>query len=190
MSMKLFMRLSLLKTNFHSGAIAHAKTIAARAAVKDRRPPPGGERVRALVLDCEHAVIGLLRWQSGPGLDSGKRSAQAASAAGGDRDRARRAETRSGSGHRPKSPVGAVMAPSRPEGSANSQSPVEATAAAARPHPRDLQSFNERRFDLDDPLIVEVSDAIRTHLPGHDSKRTRAVIPSWMTIENQLPQKT
>jgi len=53
--------------------------------------------------------------------------------------------------------------------------------------PRGSQSFNERRFDLDDALIVEVSDAIRTHLPGHDSKRTRALIPSWMTLENQLP---
>jgi len=39
------------------GGIARVGPITARAAVKDRRPPPGGEGVLALVLDGEHGVI-------------------------------------------------------------------------------------------------------------------------------------
>jgi len=39
------------------GGIARACRITPRAAVKDRRPPPGGERVPAFVLDGEHDVI-------------------------------------------------------------------------------------------------------------------------------------
>jgi hypothetical protein len=39
------------------GGIARLGNIAARAAVKDRRPPPGGEGVFALVLDGEHGAI-------------------------------------------------------------------------------------------------------------------------------------
>jgi hypothetical protein len=41
-----------------SGGIARAGAITARAAVKDRRPPNGGEGVPTLVLDREHGVIG------------------------------------------------------------------------------------------------------------------------------------
>jgi len=39
------------------GGIALKRAIAARAAVKDRRPPQGGEGVSALVLDGEHDAI-------------------------------------------------------------------------------------------------------------------------------------
>ena len=39
------------------GGIARVGPITARAAVKDRRPPRGGEGVLALVLDGEHDVI-------------------------------------------------------------------------------------------------------------------------------------
>jgi len=41
-----------------SGGMARGLRITSRAAVKDRRPPPGGERVLAFVLDGEHDVIG------------------------------------------------------------------------------------------------------------------------------------
>jgi hypothetical protein len=41
-----------------SGGIARGGVITARTAVKDRRPPNGGEGVLALVLDGEHDVIG------------------------------------------------------------------------------------------------------------------------------------
>jgi hypothetical protein len=39
------------------GGIARVPQITARAAVKYRRPPPGGDRVFAAVLDGEHDVI-------------------------------------------------------------------------------------------------------------------------------------
>jgi hypothetical protein len=39
------------------GGIARLGSIAARAAVKDRRPPHGGEGVLTLVLDGEHGAI-------------------------------------------------------------------------------------------------------------------------------------
>jgi len=39
------------------GGIARIGLIAAPAAVKDRRPPAGGEGVVALVLDCEDGAI-------------------------------------------------------------------------------------------------------------------------------------
>jgi hypothetical protein len=42
------------------GGIARVGAIAARAAVKDRRPPSGGEGVPALVLDGEHEALGLI----------------------------------------------------------------------------------------------------------------------------------
>jgi hypothetical protein len=42
------------------GGIASFGAIAAGAAVKDRRPPHGGEGIRALVLDGEHEAI---RWK-------------------------------------------------------------------------------------------------------------------------------
>ena len=56
--------------------------------------------------------------------------------------------------------------------------------------PTCLQSLDQRRFHLHDPLVMHVSDQIRLEVPRYDTEGSGTVTPTRVSAQNQLPQES